>query len=116
MLYSYFVQATQAAMAAMTNAPSFDGTNITQLTEVQAIACNHSKQWEGWDLPTRALFQIHQDRLCMPFSVFHEAIEKTLKRPVFTHEFTSTNIPRLKSELFGLVDAPTFDRIIALLP
>ena len=52
----------------------------------------------------------------MPFSVFHEAIEKTLKRPVFTHEFTSTNIPRLKSELFGLVDAPTFDRIIALLP
>ena len=50
----------------------------------------------------------------MPFNVFHEAVQKTLGRPVFTHEFAF--VSRLKVELMGLADAPTLDQIIALLP
>lgn len=87
---------------------------VTQLTEEQAIAFFENKRWESLDLKTRALFQIHQDRMCMPFDVFHEAVQKTLGRSVFTHEFAF--IPRLKDELMGLADAPTLEQIIALLP
>jgi hypothetical protein len=86
----------------------------TQLTEEQAIAFAENKRWESLDLKTRALFQMHQKRLCMPFDVFHEAVEKTLGRPVFAHEFGLN--PRLKDELIGLANAPTLDQIIALLP
>lgn len=87
---------------------------VTQLTEEQAIAFAENKRWESLDLKTRALFQIHQDRMCMPFDVFHEAVEKTLGRPVFTHEFAFN--PRLEAELMGLAEARTLDQIIALLP
>lgn len=51
----------------------------------------------------------------MPFDMFHEAVEKTLGRPVFTHEF-AFNYPGLKDELMGTADAPTLEQIIALLP
>lgn len=91
-----------------------DHYSITQLTQAQAIACAKEQQWKDWDLPTRALFQIHQDRLCMPFDVFHQAVRETLGRPVFTHEYGSRE--RLKAELMGLANAPTLDEIIALLP
>lgn len=87
---------------------------VAQLTKEQAIDFAESKRWESLDLKTRALFQMHQDMLCMPFDVFHEAVEKTLGRPVFTHEFAFN--PRLKDELMGLADAPTVEKIIALLP
>lgn len=61
-----------------------------------------------------AEFQIEQDRLCMPFSVFHEAIEKTLGRPVYTHEFV--NSEGLRKELYGEKPAPTFEEILDLIP
>ena len=51
----------------------------------------------------------------MPFGVFHEAVEKTLGRPVFTHEL-GLNLVGLKAELLGLADAPTLEQVIALLP
>lgn len=103
----------------MSNASDFNSARgiifpATQLTQEQAIAFAENKRWESLDLKTRALFQIHQDRLCMPFDVFHEAVEKTLGRPVFTHEFALN--PRLKDELMGFADAQTLDQIIALLP
>ena len=61
-----------------------------------------------------AEFQLEQDKLCMPFDVFHEAIEKTLGRPVFTHEFAFRQ--QLRKELYGEKEAPTFEEICALIP
>lgn len=60
---------------------------MQQLTEQQAIAIGESKIYDNWDYNKKAGFQLFQDKLCMPFSAFHEAVEKVLKRPVFTHEF-----------------------------
>lgn len=37
-------------------------------------------------------FQIHQELLCVPFSIFHEATEKALKRSVWTHEFAKPEL------------------------
>jgi hypothetical protein len=78
---------------------------IAQLTQKHAIALAESRIWEEWDLPIRALFQIHQNKLCMPFNVFQEAVEKTLNRPVFTHEFSSPYLLGLKNELMESVDS-----------
>ena len=61
-----------------------------------------------------AEFQIEQKLLCMPFAVFHEAMEKALDRPVFTHEFAF--VDNLKKELYGEKEPPTFEEICALIP
>ena len=88
---------------------------MRQLTYEEAKAFCDSKKWEPMSLAQRANFQIHQDRLCMPFDVFHEAVEKTLGRPVYTHEFAFTR-QRLIEELQGKADAPTMEEIIAMIP
>ena len=72
---------------------------MKQLTKEQAIAFCDNKCYEGMSKRQIAEFQIEQDRLCVPFDVFHKAIEKTLGRPVFTHEF-ALNRDGLKKELF----------------
>ena len=59
------------------------------------------------------MFQMFTPRLCMPFDVFQEAVEKTLGRPVFTHEFAYSGI---KDELLGNKVVPTFDEIVNLIP
>ena len=63
----------------------------------------------------RAEFQMEQRLLCMPFEIFHEAMEKTLGRGVYTHEF-GFNTEGLKAELYGNKPAPTFEEILALIP
>ena len=98
----------------MNTAPSFDYGNITQLTREQAVDCGENQHWQSWSLEIRALFQVHQSRLCMPLEVYHEALTKTLGRIVLSHEIY-LNQPRLRAELLGLAGAPTIDQIIALL-
>ncbi len=66
-------------------------------------------------LQQRAEFQITQNLLCMPFDKFHEAIEKTLNRPVYTHEF-GINIEGLTNELFNDGKPPTFEELINMIP
>ena len=83
---------------------------MNQLTEKQAIKMAKSKGYENLSHAEIATFQLKQDRLCMPFDVFHEAIEKTFGRPVFTHEFA--NKQELKDELSGITSPPTFSNII----
>lgn len=86
-----------------------------QLTTEEAIAFGGAKSWEPMSLAERARFQIVQDKLCMPFSVFHEAVEKTLGRPVWTHEF-GLNRDGIKAELLNGGPAPTFDEIMNMIP
>lgn len=81
----------------------------------KAIALAKSGWWEGRTAREIAKFQLFTDELSMPFSVFHEALEKALGRPVFTHELV-LNYDGLCMELLGEKDAPTLNEIIELIP
>ena len=85
------------------------------MTKEQAIALRESKFWEGMTHRQIAELQMCEEWLCMPFSVFHEAVEKALGRPVFTHEF-GLNYQGLKDELFNGKAAPSLEEIINLIP
>ncbi len=86
-----------------------------QVTEEQAIELSKSNFWESMDFRARAGFQLFQTRLCMPFSVFHEALEKSLGRGVFTHEI-GLNYEGLCKEFLGESPAPTFQQILEMIP
>jgi hypothetical protein len=62
------------------------------LTKDEAVALADSKFWEKLTPRERAEFQLQEDRLCMPFAIFHEAVEIALGRPVFTHEFADPEL------------------------
>ena len=88
---------------------------VTQLTKEQAIAFYENRLWENMSYEERTKFQMVQDRLCMPFGVFHEAITKYLGRSVYTHEF-GLNREGLMREVFEGAPAPTLEEIINLIP
>jgi len=88
---------------------------MKQLTSEQAIAFADSKAWEKMSFKERALFQFNQECLCMPFDIFHEAVEKTIGRSVWTHEF-ALNYDGIKAELGGVGKAPTFEEILNMIP
>lgn len=88
---------------------------MEQLTKEQAIAFAESKGYKDWTYEQIVRFQLFQDKLCMPFSVFHEAIEKVLNRPVYTHEF-GLNYEGIVKEYLGVQEPPTFEEIINLIP
>lgn len=88
---------------------------MNQLTKAQAIAFGEAELWKAMSLQERAIFQMEQDMLCMPFGVFHEAVEKTLRRPVYTHEF-ALNRDGIRGELLNGDPAPTLQEVMALLP
>ncbi len=88
---------------------------MKQLSKEEAIALGKSEKWKSW--PDRALvgFQLSQKNLCVPFDVFHEAIEKVLDRPVWTHEF-GLNYDGLIAEYLGDAPKPSFEDIMNLIP
>lgn len=88
---------------------------MRQLTKEEAIRFSDSRVWESWTHEQICDFQLFQKKLCMPFSVFHEAVEKTLGRPVFTHEF-GLNYDGIVQERLGIREAPTFEEIVAMIP
>ncbi|MBR4757397.1 MAG: hypothetical protein IK084_01175 [Bacteroidaceae bacterium] len=88
---------------------------MEQLTEKQAIAFHDSEVWKDWTSRQIAEFQLEQDRLCIPFDVFHKAMEETLGRPVWTHEFAFSR-DELRKEMYGEKPTPSFEEIINLIP
>ena len=86
-----------------------------KITRAYAKALYESGFWESMSDKERAMFQLFEDRLCMPFDVFHAAIEKALGRPVWTHEF-ALNRAGLQAELLGDAPRPTMDEIVGLIP
>ena len=87
---------------------------MKQLTREQAIAFGDNKLYEGMTSRQIAEFQMEQDLLCVPFDVFHRAMEEVLGRPVYTHEFAFRD--SLRKELYGEKAAPTLEEIINLIP
>lgn len=84
------------------------------MTREEAIKLADSEFWKDMTKAEIAEFQLFEDRLCMPFDVFHAAVEAILGRPVFTHEFA--NADYLRSELLGGRDAPDLEEILNLIP
>lgn len=87
---------------------------MKQFTREQAIAFGENKLYESLSDREKVSLQLFQRKLCMPFDVFHEAIENVLGRPVWTHEFAF--IENLQKEFLGEKEPPTMDEIMALLP
>lgn len=85
------------------------------LTRESALALHESGFWEGLSPRERAGFQLFEERLCMPFEVFREAVQETLGRPVYTHEF-GLNAQGLRAEFLGEVQAPSLEEIIGMIP
>jgi hypothetical protein len=81
----------------------------------RAVALAETKWWLT-RLPREiAKFQLFTVELCMPFEVFHRALEQTLARPVWIHEF-GFSAEALAEELLGERDAPSLEEILALIP
>ncbi len=87
---------------------------MEELTREQAVALYESNFWEGMDARDIAVFQVTNDRLCMPFDVFQIAMEEALGRPVFTHELANSD--NLKRELFGDKPTPTLAEVLNQIP
>ena len=85
------------------------------LSKEQAIKLGESRFWEDMSYKEIAKFQMNERMLCMPFGVFHEALEKTLGRPVFTHEL-GLNYEGLLKEINGEVETPSFEDVMNLIP
>ena len=81
----------------------------------RAIALAQSDWWLARTARQIAKFQLFTVELCLPFGVFHRAVEETLGRPVLIHEF-GLDVDGLIHELIGERDPPTFAEILALLP
>ncbi len=86
-----------------------------EITKEEAIALSKTSWWTKVSKKEAATFQLFTSCLCMPFDVFHEYLEKSLGRPVFTHEL-GMNLDGIKKELMGEAGPPTFGEIIGLIP
>jgi len=88
---------------------------MIEINKEIAIELARSEFWKTMSAKDLALFQLEVKKLCMPFSVFHKAIEEALNRPVWTHEM-GLNWEGLKEELLGKRPKPTMEEIINLIP
>ena len=79
------------------------------------MALAATKWWESKTDREIALFQMRTVELTMPFARFHEALEASLGRPVFTHEL-GLNADGIYAELIGEKEPPTFADILELIP
>jgi hypothetical protein len=81
----------------------------------KAIELYDSNWWVDQSPRKVAEFQLFTAELCCPFDVFQEAVEKSLGRPVFTHEF-GLNYDGICEEFLGEREQPTLEEIFNLIP
>lgn len=91
------------------------GPRGISLTEQQARDFAETGWWK--ELPADAIvaFQLYESRLCMDFHDFHGAVEESLGRPVFTHEF-ALNYDGLVAEFECKAERPTMAEIVNMIP
>lgn len=85
------------------------------MNKQQAVKLYKTKFWKDMTDESIVRFQLFEEKLCMPFGVFHKAMEKVLKRPIWTHEF-GLNHKGLKKEFLKEEEPPTMKDIIELIP
>lgn len=81
----------------------------------RAIALFEGNWWVGRPAREIAKFQLFTSELCLPFEVFRRALEATLGRPVWLHEF-GLDPDGLAHEFLGERDPPSMQDILDLLP
>lgn len=64
-----------------------------------AINLFNSKWWERFTPRQIAVFQLFTDELCCDWNVFHESVETSLGRSVWSHQFGSSGIDDLREDL-----------------
>jgi len=79
-----------------------------------AIALADTGWWKTKTPREITEFCLFTEELACPFDVFHEAIEKALGRPVWTHEFI--DFDGVIREFLGERPAPTMQQILDLIP
>jgi len=87
----------------------------TSIGKEAAIEMANNKWWEGKTHREIAEFQLFTTELCCPFGVFHAAVEKSLGRDVWSHEF-GMNYDGIVAEFLGEGEPPTMDQIIEMIP
>lgn len=85
-----------------------------EIARETALKLERSKFWETMSSRDVALFQLQVDRLCMPFGVFHKAVEEAVGHGVYTHEFADPT--HLLAEIGGEVKPRTLEEVLDLLP
>lgn len=90
-------------------------TKKMELTTEEAIKLGESQWWVGKTSREIAEFQLFTTALCCPFDVFHKAMEESLGRPIWTHEF-GLDYDGLCKEFLGDRPTPTFAEILNLIP
>ena len=88
---------------------------MKQLTKEQAIKFAKSGVWKDMTDKQIVELQLFQDKVCVPWVVFRESIEKVLGRGVYTHEF-GLNVEGLQREFLGKKDPPTLNEIMDMTP
>jgi hypothetical protein len=53
----------------------------------KALVLHDTNWWENCSDREIAGFQLFVEELCVPFGVFHKAVESSLNRAVYTHSF-----------------------------
>ena len=84
------------------------------MDKAQAIKMAESGWWKTLSYFEIAAFQLWEEKLCMDFSDFQDAVEKSLGRPVWTHEFAYPDL--LRQEFLGRRPSATFEDILNLIP
>lgn len=64
--------------------------SMQQLDKTQAVEIYRSGLWKKWDHEQRVKCQLFQQRLCMPFKIFHQSLESVLKRHIQFTEFSNS--------------------------
>ena len=84
------------------------------MTEREAIRLVETEWWIDCPQRERVKLQLFEDRLIMPFALFHKDVEEVLGRSVWTHEFA--DIESLRKEFLKERPAPSMQNILNLIP
>lgn len=84
------------------------------LSKTNAVALANSKFYENLTPEQIAIFQLFQSRLCMPFGVFHKAVDKFVPG-VSTIGF-GLMVDELQNEVRGSKGPPTLEEILSFMP
>lgn len=85
-----------------------------EMTLQEANTMLESKWWINKSNDEITKRQLFNDRLIMPWGLFHTAVEKSLGRGVYSHEFARPE--NLRKEFLGLADAPSMQDILDQIP
>lgn len=86
-----------------------DYVSVMQFTKEQAVRVANGTFWSSLSMKERAILGVYQERLCMPWSALHEAVENFVGHDVYTHQFANRKdiIAMLKANL----EAGEFERL-----